>query len=115
MKGRGSRAQLAVAALLLGIWLVPAWPQAQSGGGAGVDALANLLAQVNQLYEAGKYAEAIPVAERYAKAIEVRYGTAGSEYALALNNLAELLRLTNRFDRAEPLIRRALTIDEKSL
>jgi len=32
-----------------------------------------------------------------------------------LNNLAQLLKATNRLDEAEPLMRRALAIDEKSL
>ena len=34
--------------------------------------------------------------------------------AIALNNLAELLRETNRLGEGEPLYRRALEIDEKS-
>ena len=34
--------------------------------------------------------------------------------ARGLNNLAELLRATNRLAEAEPLYRRALAIDEKS-
>ena len=37
------------------------------------------------------------------------------EVAICLNNLAELLRVTNRPAEAEPLIRRALAIDEASL
>ena len=36
------------------------------------------------------------------------------EYALALNNLAQLLQDTNRLAEAEPLMRRALAIDEQS-
>ena len=76
---------------------------------------ATLLSQVNQLYEAGKYAEAIPVAERYIKIIQAHHNTESPEYAVALNNLGELLRVTNRFAEAEPLMRRALAIDEKIL
>ena len=41
----------------------------------------------------------------------------GSEHpnvAVILNNLAQLLRTTNRLAEAEPLMRRALTINEKS-
>ena len=34
--------------------------------------------------------------------------------AIALNNLAQLLQATNRLAEAEPLMRRALAIDEKS-
>ena len=61
---------------------------AQSSGGSGADEPASLLSQVNQLYQAGKYAEAIPIAERFVQVIEARHGTEGPEYALALNNLA---------------------------
>jgi hypothetical protein len=90
------------------------WAQGQPSGDAAADEPANLLTQVNQLYEAGKFAEAIPIAERYAQIIEVRHGKEGAEYALALNNLGELLRGTNRRVEAEPLYRRGLAIDEKS-
>ena len=34
--------------------------------------------------------------------------------AIGLNNLAMLLRATNRIEEAEPLMRRALAIDEAS-
>ena len=47
-------------------------------------------AEFNQLYEAGKYAEAIPIAERFVQLIEARHGTEGTEYALALNNLGAI-------------------------
>jgi tetratricopeptide (TPR) repeat protein len=76
---------------------------------------ANMLSQAMELYRAGKYAEAIPIAERYAQIILARYGKDGPEYGLALNNLGELYRVTNRLSEAEPLLRRALTIDEKAL
>jgi CHAT domain-containing protein/tetratricopeptide (TPR) repeat protein len=75
---------------------------------------AGLLSAVNQLYQAGKYPEAIPIAERYVQIIETRHGTESPEYALALNQLAWLLRVTNRIAEAEPLFRRALAINESS-
>ena len=84
-------------------------PRAKSDADA-----ASLLAQVNQLYQEGKYAEATPLAERYAKVIQTRHGTESTEYALALNNLALLLQSMNRPADAELLYRRALTIDERS-
>jgi WD40 repeat protein/tetratricopeptide (TPR) repeat protein len=76
---------------------------------------ADMLSRAMELYRAGKYAEAIPIAERYAQIIEARYGKEGPEYGLALNNVGELYRLTNRLSEAEPLLRRALAIDEKAL
>ena len=43
-----------------------------------------------------------------------RYGPDHPNVAIRLNNLAELLRATNRLAEAEPLYRRALAIDERS-
>src|SRR5215469_9368134 len=71
--------------------------------------------RVIELYRAGKYGEAVPFAERYAEGMKARHGPDRPEYASALNNLAELLRATNRLAEAEPLMRRALAITEKSL
>ena len=45
---------------------------------------------------------------------ETSYGPDHPNVATALNNLAELLRATNRLAEAEPLFRRALAIDEAS-
>ena len=67
-----------------------------------------------ELYRAGKYGEAVPFAERYAEAMKARHGPDRPEYAAALNNLALLLEDTNRLAEAEPLMRRALAITEKS-
>ena len=64
--------------------------------------------RANELYQAGKYGEAIPLAERYSGAIETRDGPDDPAYATALNNLAQLLQVTNRSAEAEPLYRRAL-------
>ena len=88
-------------------------PAQASGGSKPMNPPASCR-RFNQLYQAGKYAEAIPIAERYVQVIEARHGTEGPEYALALNNLAQLLQATNRLAEAEPLMRRALAIDEKS-
>jgi CHAT domain-containing protein/tetratricopeptide (TPR) repeat protein len=68
--------------------------------------------RVEELYQAGKYNEAIPLAERVAAA--ARYGENAPEFATILNNLALLLKETNRLSEAEPLMRRALAMDEKN-
>ena len=80
-----------------------------------VDELKALNQRVVELYQAGKYAEAIPLAERYAEGMKTRYGQDATEYATALNNLAQLLQDTNRLSEAEPLMRRALVIFDSSL
>jgi tetratricopeptide repeat protein len=85
-----------------------------------------------KLYEAGKVAEAVPVAEEYIRVAAATYGERHPHYAtglgyahlyqllnrpsvaIPLDNLAGLLRYTNRLAEAEPLYRRALAIDEKS-
>jgi CHAT domain-containing protein/Tfp pilus assembly protein PilF len=83
---------------------------------AGTDGLPSLLlAQLSQLYQADRLAEAMPIAEHYLQIIEVRLGTQSPEYAVALSNLAQLLQATSRLSEAEPLFRRALAIDEESL
>ncbi|MEQ1751946.1 MAG: tetratricopeptide repeat protein [Prosthecobacter sp.] len=44
---------------------------------------------------------------------EINVGPDHSKVALRLNNLAQLFQATNRLADAEPLLRRALAIDEK--
>ena len=71
--------------------------------------------QALQLYGAGKYSEAIPVAN---KALELREKAFGPEHpatARSLNNLAELYRKMGDYAKAEPLLQRALKINEKAL
>jgi len=66
------------------------------------------------LLHAALQAEAEPLM-RHALAIdEHSYGKDHPNVARALNNLAELLRTTNRLAEAEPLYQRALEIDEQT-
>ncbi len=104
---------LGVVLLLLSISIIAAPPpaRAQAPGEAEIEALND---RVVELYQAGKYSEAIPLAERYAAAMKARHGENAPEYAEAINNLAQLLKATNRLAEAEPLMRRALAIDEKA-
>ena len=71
--------------------------------------------RVLELYRTGKFAEAIPLAERYADAVKARHGARHAEYAASLHNLAHLLMAANRSSEAEPLMRQALGIYEKAL
>jgi esterase/lipase superfamily enzyme len=70
--------------------------------------------QVEVLRQAGKYAEAVPVAQRALKLTEQRHGPNHAATAAALTTLAELLIAQNRYADAEPLLKRALAIREKS-
>ena len=101
-----------LAALLGGITL-GFLAEAGKGLAQGGDELKALNFRVIELYEAGSMRKRsrlprnMPKPSRRARDDE-------SEYAVALDNLAQLLQATNRLAEAEPLMRRALAIDEKS-
>jgi tetratricopeptide (TPR) repeat protein len=61
-----------------------------------------------------KFGEAEPLYRRALAIDEKSFGPDHPKVARGLNNLAALLRDTNRLAEAEPLFRRALAIDEKS-
>jgi tetratricopeptide (TPR) repeat protein len=87
---------------------------ARDAAAQSADDIDALNRRVLELYGAGKYAEAIPLARRYADAMKIRRGSDHPDYATALNNLSQLLVETNRLADAEPPMRQALAIDEKS-
>jgi CHAT domain-containing protein/Flp pilus assembly protein TadD len=94
-------------ALLVG---TPAWSDEDSPQKAK-----ELNQEVEQLYQQGRYAEAIPVAER-ALAIDEKYlGPEHPDTATSLNNLAVLYKYIGAYNKAEPLYRRSLAIREKAL
>ena len=106
---------LRLSGLLAAIWL--AWllafspiVMAQQGGEA--DALS---AQVIKLYGEGKYAEAIPIAEKALAISEKALGPEHPSVATGLNNLALLYQAQGRYSDAEPLSKRSLAISEKAL
>jgi len=67
------------------------------------------------LYGRARFQEAEPLYRRAIAIDEKAYGPDHPEVATALNNLALLLKTTNRLAEAEPLYHRALAIDEKAL
>ena len=109
MGRRGDWAFLAVLALLLGHWLPPAWAQEQP------PELEAIYKRGLQLYEAGKYAETIPIAEEYLAVAEAKFGNQHPHYATGLGYLAHLYHLLDRPSDAEPLFKRAVAIKEKVL
>jgi CHAT domain-containing protein/tetratricopeptide (TPR) repeat protein len=71
-------------------------------------------AEATRLYQAGKYAEAIPLAQQ---ALAIREKALGAEHvsiATSLATLAEWHRVQGRFAEAEPLLKRSLAIYEKN-
>ncbi|MBR1126186.1 tetratricopeptide repeat protein [Bradyrhizobium lablabi] len=69
---------------------------------------------IAELSKAGKYSEAIPLAEKLLADMEKTYGPAHRDVAGALNNLGQLYSSTGRDAEAEPLYKRAISIFEKT-
>jgi CHAT domain-containing protein/uncharacterized tellurite resistance protein B-like protein len=99
-----------VAGLLMASAL--AWDRAGAQSG---DDLLGLRRQIQQLEHAGRYAEAIPLAERYADAMKRQYGASHPIYAEAVRKQANLFQASQHFSEAEILYRRALEINEAAL
>jgi hypothetical protein len=66
------------------------------------------------LYNRSAHDEAEPLSARALAIDEENFGPDHPNVVIRLNNLAMLLRDTNRLAEAEPLFRRALAIDEES-
>jgi tetratricopeptide (TPR) repeat protein len=71
--------------------------------------------KVVELYQAGKYAEAIPLAQQALAIYEKALGPDHPDVPTALTNLAALHYQQGRYVEAEPLLKRALAIREKAL
>lgn len=70
-------------------------------------------ARINELSRAGKYAEAVALAQGQVESLEKKHGPAHRDVGAALNNPAQLHGSQGR-DEAEPLSRRSIAILEKS-
>ena len=80
------------------------------------DDLLKLNREVFQLYQAGAYDQALAKANEAVALAERLYGTTDHPTAAAeLKFVVQVLRAAGRSAEAEPLIRRALAIDEKAL
>src|SRR5262245_24281733 len=109
--GRMTRglAAMVLAALVCGVVLV-GFAHAQ-----GPDELAAMLAEVDRLHSEGKYADAIPIAERAVTLARERYSEEHVEFAAASARLGKLYFDQGRFSEAELLIKRSLAVREKAL
>ena len=79
------------------------------------DELTRLSAEVSRLHGQGKYADAIPVAERYIATARREHGEQHPEFANAVGRLGSIYQAAGRFAEAEPLLKRSLAIIEKAL
>src|SRR3989442_1701904 len=81
---------------------------------AGNPETSALSQQLDNLYKAGKFREAIPLAQQVLAYNERVFGPENPNTATSLNDLAELYRSTGQYAKAEPLFQRALRIREKA-
>lgn len=75
----------------------------------------SLLKQINQLYAAGKYSTAIPLAKRVLELIEKVVGANNPYYAMPLTLLANLYKAQGNYQQAQPLYEQALALRHKTL
>ena len=71
--------------------------------------------KVSELYRAGKFVEAVPLAQRALAIREKALGPDHLDVAQSLSSLAAIYVYQGRYADAEPLERRALAINEKAL
>ena len=96
------------AALALLLTAAPAYAQHEDG-------FAALNRQLSELHKAGRYAEAIPIAERYVEAVRKTHGEEHDAFANSIAWLGILYQGQRRFDEAEPWLKRSLAVREKAL
>ena len=106
--GRATRALCVLAAVLLPVVLCTA-PRAQT------DDIPDLMTEITELARAGKFDDAIPLAERLIATLEKAVGPEHQFYATGLTTLADLYGLKGDNARAEALHDRALALRENVL
>src|SRR5262245_22685057 len=104
--------KISIAAALAGVLFVgtSSIPLAQQ-----TDDVNELNKRVLELYRAGRYSDAIQIAQRVLAIREKALGRDHAEVAASLNNLAQLYDRQGRYADAEPLYQRSLDIREKAL
>jgi esterase/lipase superfamily enzyme/Tfp pilus assembly protein PilF len=75
--------------------------------------LAALYREIVDLYDAGRYEEAVPLADRYVGAVERSAGADNLSYASAISLLARIYQSQGEFAKAETLVKRALAIHKR--
>ena len=103
--------KLFVPAVLLLSFIVSA---AQSNQSDDVAKSRELNASVMQLFSAGKYAEALPIARQALELREKALGGDNQELIPLLTNLAEITYALKSWEEADSFFRRALSLSEKT-
>ena len=96
-----------LAAVLAVAAAAPIAAAGQDAAPAGDTRLDEMNAQVEQLYNQGQYAEAMPIAAEALKAAETAYGPDDFRVARELNDLAEIDQAQARYDEAAQLLKEA--------
>jgi tetratricopeptide (TPR) repeat protein/CHAT domain-containing protein len=77
--------------------------------------LNDLIRRIQELYNVGRYAEAVPFAEKAIELTRKQRGENRTEFAIAISWLAYLFEAQGHYAEAEPLYKRSLEIREKIL
>jgi CHAT domain-containing protein/tetratricopeptide (TPR) repeat protein len=102
-------------AALAVVWVVCGIALGDAAQAQGQDDLARLHAEVIRLQGQGKYAQALPIAQRYVELARQKHGDDHPAFAIAISWLGAVYRDQGRLAEAEPLLRRSLAINEKAL
>jgi len=102
-------------ALFVALVVLPFPALAADSGNADQARLSSLQKKIDELDRAGKYREAVPIAEEHRQLSEKTFGTDDAKTAASLNKLADLYREVADFQRARPAAEQALKIREKAL
>ena len=103
----GRRPRCLAAVVVAGLAALLAAIGASGGRAQGADDLGALQRQVSELHNQGKYAEAVPIAERYVAAARRKHGEGHTEFATAIAWLAFVYKEQGRYAEAEPLYERS--------
>jgi CHAT domain-containing protein/tetratricopeptide (TPR) repeat protein len=71
--------------------------------------------QVSHLHSQRKYAEALPLAERYVALARQRHGEDHAEFGTAITWMGRILGAQQRYAEAEPVFQRSIAVREKAL
>ena len=98
--------------LVFSLWLA-FWASTCFSPPSSAGETAALSAKIDDLSRAGKYAEAVPLAQGQLQTMQKKYGPVHRDVAAAMNNLAQLYGEQGNDADAEPLFKQAIAIMEK--
>lgn len=112
-----SRFCLAIVFILSSLISIQSQNKAAANGpldSSEVTEAAKLAVEAAQLYQQGKYKEALPLAKRCLQIREKVFGPSDDALRIALNNLAQVYMALGKYENAEPLYERLIKSYEES-